>query len=329
MNNPLDLSRWRERPLGLVYRIRIMILAGIRRESQSRLFRWLLVLGWVEGFCLALAGYLFNRTISEGGFAAQFSELFGIKGKAVFRIFKGFLALYPDVCIGGFFNLLFSAYSNAALLLSLLAITAMVPRLIAPDRASNGLTVYLSRPLTSTDYLLGKLGVIASVLGLFWTAPMITGWLASLALTPSLDSAAYSFTALKKALLFNGIALVSLSVMALGISALSTKGRNTLLCWLALWLLPGAMTFTGSDSVWLQRASFTRDLDQARRGLFQSESVYTAVADQLALLNQDAKKVLRKMGKDARADDFRGALLSLTALSAVSFLVLLRKLRTE
>ena len=329
MNNPLDLSRWRERPLGLVYRIRIMIVAGLRRESQTRLFRWLLVLGWVGGFCLALAGYLFNRTLSEGGFAEQLSELFGIKGKAVFRIFEGFLALYPDVCIGGFFNLLFSNYSKAALLLSLLAITTMVPRLIAPDRASNGLTVYLSRPLTSTDYLLGKLGILTAVLGLLWTGPMIAGWLVSLALTPSLEAAAYSFAALRAALLFNGIALVSLSAIALGVSALSTKGRNTQIAWLALWLLPGILTVTAPHSVWLQRASFKRNLDQTRLGLFQSESVYTAVADKLALLNQDAKSALRTLGKDARAQDFRAALLSLTALSAASFLVLLRKLRTE
>ena len=329
MNKPLDLSRWRERPLGLVYRIRTMILAGIRRESKTRLFRWLLVLGWVGGFCLALAGYLFNRTLSEGGLLEQFAGFFGVKGKAAFQIFEGFLALYPDVCIGGFFNLLFSTYSKAALLLSLLAITTMVPRLIAPDRASNGLTVYLSRPLTSTDYLLGKLGILTSVLGLLWTGPMIVGWLVSLALTPSLESAAYSLAALKTALLFNGIALVSLSAIALGVSALSTKGRNTQLAWLALWLLPGVLTMTAPNSDWLRRASFKRNLDQARLGLFQSQSVYTTVADKLALLNQDTRTALRDMGQDARAQDFRGALLSLTALSAASFLVLLRKLRTE
>ena len=329
MNKPLDLSRWRERPLGLVYRIRTMILAGIRRESKTRLFRWLLILGWLGAFCLALAAYLFNRTLSEGGLLEQFAGFFGVKGKAAFQIFEGFLALYPDVCIGGFFNLLFSTYSKAALLLSLLAITTMVPRLIAPDRASNGLTVYLSRPLTSTDYLLGKLGILTSVLGLLWTGPMIVGWLVSLALTPSLESAAYSLAALKTALLFNGIALVSLSAIALGVSALSTKGRNTQLAWLALWLLPGVLTMTAPNSDWLRRASFKRNLDQARLGLFQSQSVYTTVADKLALLNQDTRTALRDMGQDARAQDFRGALLSLTALSAASFLVLLRKLRTE
>jgi hypothetical protein len=329
MNNPLDLSRWRARPLGLVYRIKTMALAGIRRETQTRLFRWLLALGWVGGFCLALAGYLFNRTIAADGLAQQFSELFGVKGRAVFRIFEGFLALYPDICIGGFFNLLFSVYSKAALFLSLLAMTALVPRLIAPDRASNGLTVYLSRPLTSTDYLLGKLGVIAGVLGLLWTAPLIVGWLVGTTLTPSLESATYSFVALKQALLFNAIALVSLSAIALGISALSTQGRTTLLLWIALWLLPGAMTFTGSKSVWLQRASFNRNLREVRLGLFQSESVYASLATHLTLINKDTKTAIQNMGNDARASDFRGALLSLAALSAGSFLVLMRKLRTE
>ena len=85
----------------------------------------------------------------------------------------------------------------------------------------------------------------------------------------------------------------------------------------------------GSKSVWLHRASFNRNLREVRLGLFKSESVYAGIAMNLSLISKDTKTALQNMGEDARASDFRGALLSLAALSAGSFLVLARKLRTE
>src|SRR5581483_12363705 len=126
-----------------------------------------------------------------------------------------------DICVRGIFTLIFWVHSFVGLWLTLIALTVMVPRLITQDRASNALTVYLARPLTTADYLLGKLGMIGGVIVLVWTAPLLLGWLLGMMFATDRDFIIYSVAPLLRALLFNGIALVSLAAIALGVSSLS------------------------------------------------------------------------------------------------------------
>ena len=80
----------------------------------------------------------------------------GPRPEAMFTVLTGLVAMFPDIVVHGIFTLIFWTHSFLGLWLSLLALTALVPQLITRDRASNALIVYLARPLTSTDYLLGK-----------------------------------------------------------------------------------------------------------------------------------------------------------------------------
>src|SRR5690606_41350343 len=66
----------------------------------------------------------------------------------------------PFLVVHGLFTMIFGLQSFIALWLCLIGLTALIPRLVTQDRASNALTIYLARPLTSADYLIGKLGII-------------------------------------------------------------------------------------------------------------------------------------------------------------------------
>ena len=87
------------------------------------------------------------------------------------------LLLYPDLLVTGAYKVVFWAQAQLGLLLSLVAMTLLVPQLITRDRGSQALTIYLARPLTSQDYLLGKFGIIIGVLLMLWTGPLVVGWL--------------------------------------------------------------------------------------------------------------------------------------------------------
>jgi hypothetical protein len=270
-----------------------------------------------------------TQSVGSGGWLEEFAIRLGPRFEATVTAVGGLMALYPDVCIGGLFTLLFWLHSFVGLGLSLIALTLLVPRLIARDQASNALTIYLSRPLTSADYLLGKLGMIAGVLLLMWTGPLIAGWVLSMVLAPELDFVVYSFSPFLNGLLFNAICLVVLAAIALGVSALNRSVPPTIILWIGLWLIAGTVAALPRAPAWLQRASFSHDLTQIRQSVFRLDSALINVAENLPLLSENLEQNLRRSGQRAGATDAQGAAMGLAILTILSSAIFLRKLKPE
>lgn len=329
MEASLDLSRWSALPRGVGYRRWTIVSTGLRQLFRTRLFRILLFLAWTAGVLLAVAGFLFSQAVATGGWLETAAVYIGPRAQAMVAAIAGFIVLYPDICIGGWFTLLFWAHSFLGLWLSLVALTAMVPRLITRDRATNALTVYLSRPLTSSDYLIGKLGMIVGVLVCTWTGPLLLGWLLSVAFAPDRDFIVYSFSPLLRALLFHGVALVTLAAIALGVSAVSRTSRNTVVLWLGLWLIFGFMAQPPRAPQWIKRASFVQNLSEVRQGIFRLDEALITAGETLPLTDQNFARDLQRAGNRAQAGDFNGALASLAAFVVLSSCVFLRRLKPE
>jgi ABC-2 type transport system permease protein len=329
METALDLSRWRAAPRGVAYRRWTIISSGLRQLLHTKFFIGLLFVAWTASILIAALGFLFSQSIGSGGWLDDLAANFSPRAQATVTAIGGLIVLYPDICIGGLFTVIFWLHSFLALGLSLVGLTVMVPRLIARDRASNALTIYLSRPLTSTDYLLGKLGMIVSLLLLLWTGPLVFGWLLSLALAPDRDFIVYSFTPLLHALEFNAIALVVLSALALGVSALNRSSRPTIILWIVLWIVAGTMAKFPRAPDWLRRASFTHDLSEVRQTVFKLDLALSDAGTRLPLINQNLAESLTRQGASATPHDFQGALIALAVFIVLSSAVFLRRLRPE
>jgi hypothetical protein len=329
MEASLDLSRWTEAPRGIGYRRWTIVSTGLRQLLRTRLFRILILLGWMGGVALAALGFLFSQSVASGGWLETAAHYIGRDAQAFSSALAAFVLLYPDICISGWFTLIFWLQSYLALGLSLVAITAMVPRLITRDRSTNALIVYLSRPLTSVDYLLGKLGMIVGVLVLLWTGPLVFGWVLSVAFAPNRDFIVYSFTPLLRALMFHGIGLVALASIALGVSAVSRTSRTTVILWIGLWLIMSAVAKPPGAPVWLRHASFVYDLNQVRQGMLKLDSALSIAGEELPLLNRRLAENLSAGGRRAKTDDFNSALVSLGIFVALSSVVFLRRLKPE
>jgi ABC-2 type transport system permease protein len=329
METTLDLSRWRELPRGVGYRRWTIVSAGLRQLLSTRFFRFLLGVAWSGGLVIAMLGFAFSQALATGGWLESIATRLGPRAEALFAALSGLTTLYPDICIRGLFTLIFWLHSYLGLWLSLIALTVLVPQLITRDRASNALTVYLSRPLTSFDYLLGKLGTVAGVLVLLWTGPLVAGWLLSMLLAPDRDFMVYSLAPLGRALLFNGVGLVALAAIALGVSTISQTSRNTVVIWLGLWLIFGVVSSPPKAPHWIQRMSFTHDLSEVRQQVLRVDSAFADASEKLPLLDRDFAAKLTRASEKAQADDVSGAYWSLAAFSALSSFVFFRKLRAE
>jgi ABC-2 type transport system permease protein len=162
-----------------------------------------------------------------------------------------------------------------------------------------------------------------------WTGPLLLGWLLSVALAPNSDFIVHSFSPLLRALWFNGIALVALAAIALGVSALCRKSAIAVSVWIGLWLVLWVVALPPPGPLWLKRASFARDIAQVQRGVFQLDAALITAADALPITDKGFVRSLRNAGNWLRPDDFNGALWSLGAFVALSSVVFLRRLRPE
>jgi ABC-2 type transport system permease protein len=296
---------------------------------RMRVFKVMLAVAWGSGVVIAALGFLFSQSVATGGWLETLASYGTVRMQAVVSALGAVVLMYPDICIGGWYTGIFWLHSFLGLGLSLIALTIMVPRLITRDRASNALTLYLSRPLTTADYLLGKLGIILGVLALMWTGPLVFGWLLSVLFAPNRDFIVYSFEPLLRALLFHGIAVVTLAAIALGVSAVSRTSRNTIVLWIGLWLILGAVAQPPGAPTWLKRASFTHNLIEVRQGILRLDSALGIAAESLPVTNRDFTRNLGKAGDWAKPEDFNGALGSLGVFVVVASFVFLRRLRPE
>lgn len=329
MDTTLDLSRWRETPRGIAYRRWSIVATGVRLLLRMRFFKIIVGAGWAAGAGIAAFGFLFSQSVSTGGWLETLASHASARLQALVTVLGGFMTLYPDICVGGTFTLVFWAHSIVALILTLVALTVVLPRLVTRDRASNALTIYLSRPLTTVDYLLGKLGVIVATILLVWTGPLLVGWLLTMLFATNRDFVVYSLAPLSRALLFNGIALAALAAIALGVSAISRTSRATMSLWIGLWLLCGAFAAPPHAPDWLRRASFSHDLNEVRQRVLRLDTALTSAAQNLPLLDQQFAANLARAGERAQPADFNGAVGALGVFVLLSSFVFARKLRPE
>ncbi len=329
METTLDLSRCLEKPRGVAYRRWVITSTGLRQLLATRFFRLLLTLAWTAGVGMAACGLVFSQSVATGGWLERAATAFGPRAEALASAFGGLVLLYPDVCVTGLFTVVFWLQSFLGLWLCLVALTVLVPRLVTRDRASNALIIYLARPLTSVDYLVGKLGIVAGLLGLLWTGPLLFGWALSMLFAPNSDFLVYSISPLLRALLFNGVSLVVLAAVALGASALTRSSRITILLWISLWIIAGTLAGGSRSPEWLRRVSFTYNLHALRAHTLRLDTTLINAAEQLPLLSATLAAKLKSEGAKAAPTSLPGTLASLAGFVALSSVVFLRKLRPE
>lgn len=329
METTLEFSRWNEAPLGVGYRRWVIISAGVRQALRPKSIRILLGVTWIASLLMASVAFAFSQSVASGGWLESAAANFGPRALALAKVAGAVVTLYPDICIGGMYTLIFWLQSWVGLTLTLIALSSVIPQLVTRDRASNALTIYLSRPLTTTDYLLGKLGIIASVVALMWTGPLLCGWLMSLLVAPSRDFVAYSMAPAGRALLFNAIALASVAPIALGISALARTTRNTVFAWVAVWFLASAVANFPGSPTWLKRASFSQDLVEIRKNVFRLDRALNTAAENLPITNKSFIEALKRTGERSEPADPTSAVAGLAVLAGLSSVVFFRKLRSE
>ncbi len=325
----LDFNRWTGPRRGVNARRWVILSTGLRQLTKMRFFKLLLFFAWTAGVLVAVAGFAFTQTLSETGWLASLAAKGGPRPQAIMSAVSALLLLYPDILVAGMFKSIFWAHSQVGLLLSLVALTLLVPGLITRDRSSQALTIYLARPLTSRDYLLGKFGIIVGTLLMLWTGPLLAGWLLSVLFAPDMVFARYSFGALGNALLFNLVGLVVISAIAFAVSSLGKTAAMARLWWIGLWIVVGGLAGNPFMPGWVRHASFTYDLKMLRDEIFNIGGVLQEAAGVLPLLSPEMAAEMQRASNFVGTDELTGVITGLVVLVGVSLAFFMRRVKPE
>jgi len=167
---------------------------ALRLVLARRAFLGLLLLGWGQFFVRVIHVYVVTRFPEAG-------RVLPIDG----RMFGQFLGIQT------IFTLFISIFGGAGL--------------IANDLRTGAILVYLSRPLTRRDYVLGKLGVLLALNLSVTLAPALLLYLIALSLAPD-QFATWKLAWLGPAIVLHSIVLsLVMSLVALAVSSLSRSAR--------------------------------------------------------------------------------------------------------
>jgi ABC-type transport system involved in multi-copper enzyme maturation permease subunit len=189
-----------------------IVRSGVTRNLARRRFLLLLVVAWVPTLVRGVRVYLDSRT----GFVLPG----GASDAGYFFKFISPLGYFP-------------AWEQG--LWVLVFVVLVGTDLIARDRQYNALQIYFSKPLTQTDYIAGKLGIVATFLLLVSWLPCILLWLFAVAVNTQAGYFAKIWYVPLLATMFCALWVVVAGLLMLLLSAVGRKSVFIAGTWILLY----------------------------------------------------------------------------------------------
>jgi ABC-2 type transport system permease protein len=223
----------------------VIAQTGIRTVLSKKLFLWVTLAAWGQFFVRTVMFYL----------SANFPNL-DILAPSV-ETFRQFFEMQE------LFVLFVTVYVGSGL--------------IANDRRSNALQIYLSKPLTRVEYVAGKLGILLFFLLLVTLAPAMGLLVVQMMFSASLTFVRENLFLIPAITLYALVEVLLSSVTMLALSSLSTSARYTAMLYAGSLLFTAALFNTVraiTASTGLAWLSFTANLEQIGDVIFRLQPRY-------------------------------------------------------
>lgn len=223
----------------------VIAAAGIRAFFSRRAFLGLLLLAWFPFFVRAVQIYA-AANLPQAAFLAPTPETF-----RQFLDQQGVFVFFVTVYVGA--------------------------GLIANDRRANALQIYLSKPLTRSEYVFGKLSILMVFLLLVTWVPAIVLLIVQIAFAGNFTffwNNAFLFPAIT---LFSFLEVVTVSASMLALSSLSTSSRYVGILYAGLTFFSSAIygvLYIVTRNSMLSWVAFPANLEQIGNVIFRLPPKY-------------------------------------------------------
>lgn len=323
-------KHWEGEHLGIWWRRLAIARQGLTACLQNKLARHLTVVCWVSALPVAGLLFLIGQLVVADSMAVQWLSNLNPRLQIFAQMLTAWLEQHPEISIRATQNVLFYYYCQWLMRFSIFALGLTIPLLVTRDLTSNAITIYASKAVSRGDYLLGKFATAAGLIGLTWLGPVCTAWLAGNLLAPDWKFFWHARGALGHVLLSGLSGTVILSLLALGVSSLSSKEKSAVAFWFIWWILGGVLAPVALQTQpWLRHLSFNFNLDQIALAVFRIGDDLRSAQDNIPVLGDMLRPVSARAIEALSSPAAMASGLALLGMVVVAAWVVHKKVRPQ
>ena len=323
-------KHWDGQHLGIWHRRAVIAANGLKSCLQNKWMRHLIVLCW--GAALIMVAFLFTigQLLVKDSIIVQWVANFNPQLQAFAQSLIGWLEDHPQISVRTAQNVLFYFFSTNLVTFSFVAIAIALPFLITRDLSSNAIIIYSSKAVGRFDYLLGKFATVFGLLTLTWLGPLCVAWFLGNFLAPNWNFFWHSLAPLGHVLIYVVSSMVILSLLALGISSISSREKTAVSLWIVWWVVGNILVANAhSTKPWLRYFSLSFNLDQISMSVFRLGDDIRAAQNSIPILGELLRGIPPEKYREWDNPAIIGALFGLIVMLAMAMFIIARKVKPE
>jgi ABC-2 type transport system permease protein len=246
----LGYRRWSGRLAPGWARWTVITNVGIRRAWQNKWLKRLLLASWLPVIWFASGFFIWEQAAVQTDWRQMVVSLqHGLPPDPVLdRIKEAVLSGKLETVRHTVWAWLLKTFIRyPQLIVMVLVVGLIAPPLISQDIRSRAFLIYFSRPLTRTEYVLGKMAILWAYLAMISTIPGMTLYVVGVLSSPHLNVVNATWDLPLRIVGASVILMLPTSALALCFSSLTQESRNAGFAWFAVWIL-GWFTYAAASS---------------------------------------------------------------------------------
>jgi hypothetical protein len=165
---------------------------------------------------------------------------------------------------------------------------------------------------------------------LTWLGPVCAAWLLGNLLAPDWRFFWHSRAALSHVLIFGVTSMCLLSVLALGVSAISIKEKSTAAFWFTWWIVGGVVVPIATHTKpWLRHVSFNFNLDQIALAVFHLGDDLKTVQENVPIFQMMLSNVRAETMTALNSPPIWGAVAGLLLMAGLAATLVVKRVKPE
>ncbi|MDA0750243.1 MAG: hypothetical protein O2964_05960 [Verrucomicrobia bacterium] len=323
-------QHWQGRYLGIWYRRGAIAMNGIRSAWDNKWTRNMVLGAWMLSIVQAAILFGIGQLLVEDSVIYTLVEQFQPQLQTLAKGLMSWIVAHPEISVSSTYSFLFYFFSGWLKFFPLIIITLIIPALISRDLSSKAIIVYSSKAVSRFDYFLGKFMTVFAMLSFAWLLPVCSAWLLGGLLAPDWSFLWHSRMALVKSMTFIGFSSAFLSLIAMGVSAISIKEKSATVIWVVMWVLGNVASNIGRHTEpWLRHLSFNYNLEQLSLKLFHPKTELEQLQDNIPVIGNLLRGIPTHNMPMFQEPQFNGAMLTCGIMAFLAILILHLRVKPE
>jgi ABC-2 type transport system permease protein len=326
----ISYKHWDGVHLGVWARRLAIARNGLTASLRNRWIRYLVVLCWGGALGMTALLFLVGQLLVADSIVVRWVGNFNPGLQTFAHLLTAWLEQHPEISVRTTQDLLFFYFSTYLMRAGIFALGMAIPVLVTRDLASNAIIIYSSKAVSRGDYLLGKLATAFGLLAMTWLGPVCAAWFMGNLLAPDWRFFWHSRAVLGHILVCGLSSLSILGLLAMGVSACSSKEKATVGLWYIWWIVGGVVApIARHTQPWLRHLSFNYNLDQIALAVFRLGDDLNTARDNIPIFGEMLRNIPSQTMAALNTPTLPGAVGWSLLMAALAALILRQKAKPE